>query len=387
MSEETGSIRNKQNIIFIVLALVVFAVCFGVYFMLDSGNKSVQFVQSRFDLPSDNTNAQELWMVRLEEQNKGLETRLKYMEEVIVSSKKNEEHKSNENSDLRRELSNLKSELKSVRKSNDDGEMVAAIDKGNPYFAPVGDQPNLIPERRAPLKEVIANQPRRKMQHVDMTIPAGTTVRALLVSSVDAPCGALSMSDPQPVKLRIIDNGHLPKGVEAKLKGGIVIAAVYGDLSNERVYMRLERLTQVIENGDFIETQISGFVSGEDGKYGVRGVVVDKSAKMVENAALSGVFSGVNDYFQAMANVSAYSECVEGPNAMGLLKEGGFSGSSNALGMLTDYYIKRAEQIKPVIQVDAGRIVDITFTHGSDLGDINSHEPKAKKIITQKGAL
>ena len=39
--------------------------------------------------------------------------------------------------------------------------------------------------------------------------------------------------------------------------------------------------------------------------------------------------------------------------------------------MLTNYYIKRAEQIRPVIKASAGRIVDVTFIHNAELGDLH----------------
>ena len=60
--------------------------------------------------------------------------------------------------------------------------------------------------------------------------------------------------------------------------------------------MRLERLSKVESNGEFLETSVTGFVSGEDGKFGVRGSVVDKSEKMVANAARSG-FRGAWQHF------------------------------------------------------------------------------------------
>src|SRR5690606_28627613 len=115
----------------------------------------------------------------------------------------------------------------------------------------------------------------------------------------------------------------------------------------------LERLTQVTADGEFIETAISGFVSGEDGKYGVRGTVVDKSSKLVSNAALSGLFSGVNQYFQSVARSKYCDDCCDYRSGWkdcgyGALQEGAFCGSSDAFNALTDYYIKRAEQIRPV---------------------------------------
>ena len=40
-----------------------------------------------------------------------------------------------------------------------------------------------------------------------------------------------------------------------------------------------------------------------------------------------------------------------------------------ALDKYADFYIKRAEQMQPVIQVAAGRKVDMVFTQGVDFAD------------------
>eukprot|EP01037_Dinobryon_pediforme_P013635 gene13635-13750_t len=52
-----------------------------------------------------------------------------------------------------------------------------------------------------------------------------------------------------------------------------------------------------------------------------------------------------------------------------ILKHGAAKGTSNALEKYADFYIKRAEQLQPVIQVAAGRPVDIVFSQGLAFGD------------------
>lgn len=224
------------------------------------------------------------------------------------------------------------------------------------------------------------------LHHVDQTIPSGTTVKAILLSSVDLPCGVRGNTDPLPVKLRIIADGRLPHAVKARLKSGIITACVYGDLSSERAYFRLEKLTQVKPDGYFIETQVAGYVSGEDGKYGLRGTVVDKSCQLVENALFSGFLSGASNFFEAAAtarlspvlpfgNCAGESCSMDWGQAAGQLSvAGGSGGVTNALDVLTDYFIKRAEQLRPVIQITPGRIVDITFSDSADLGELYTHE-------------
>lgn len=333
------------------------------------------------ELPIDKTNVQDVWMSRMEAESKLVDQRLAHMEKMLLESQKKEGLKEKENKSLRQELVSLKKEMSEQGKkfSEQTTGSVAVNSLRNPPEEskdPFASSQTFVQQqvKRPVLKEVsMGGGSHRKIKHVDKTIPAGVTVKAILVSSTDAPCGVYSSTDPQPVKLRILDDGHLPKKVRAKLKGGVIIGSAFGNLSSERVNIRIERLTQTKPSGDFIETEVAGYVTGEDGKYGVRGIVVDKAEQFVGNAAVSGLFGGIAKYFQTTANAQNISQATDGlPNNFqwDMLKSGGLSGSNNALEKLSEYYIKRAEQLQPVIQIASGRRVDITFTHGTDIGDL-----------------
>lgn len=358
--------------------------CIIIAYLMTSHSKPKLPVQHKVDLPGDRVNPQDLWMTKIDNENRLMENRLKYLENLILEEKKIAHEKDNENMELREEIRRMKTEIKMTSNSQQQNNMPSPLaSKPNDPFINVGinykDQ-EVIKSFRPILKEMVMGKAKREISNVGKAIPAGTTVKALLVSSVDAPCGVNSSSDPQPVKLRILDDGHLPKEVMAILKGGLVIASTYGDISSERVYMRLESLTKVEENGDFVETSITGFVSGEDGKFGVRGNVVDKSSKLVTNAAFSGFFGGVGQFLNTSMLSTLNNRCCDAnPAGWELLEAGGLQGTSAAFDMLAEYYISRAEQIMPVIEVTAGRIVDITFTHKAEMGDLYTKD-EVKKI-------
>jgi conjugal transfer pilus assembly protein TraB len=340
------------------------------------------------ELPTDKVNPEEIWMSRIEGEGKAVRQELDYLKGLVLQNKATQEEKDKENIELRKEIAKLKREMR--EKPQQMATVVPPVISSVPSFGrSTDDLSGLIIDQVIevdvpvpavfcpPLVEYIMIEPERKVSHVRQSIPAGTTVRALLVSSVDAPVGIHCPANPQPIKLRILDNGHLPKGVEVELKGGIVIGSAYGDLSSERVFIRLERLTQVRADGEFVETQIAGFVSGEDGRYGVRGLVVDKAAKMVLNATASGLLSGASQFLQATVNYQNVHNATKGlPNnlAWDLIKEGSLCGCTNSAEILSEYFIKKAEQVQPVIEVAAGRIVDITFTQGAEVGDLHTHE-------------
>jgi conjugal transfer pilus assembly protein TraB len=376
MSEKSRKVLNNQKKLFgaILVGLLFLSLGFGYFLIGDTKYQQPSLTKASVDLPADKINPQDIWMSRVESQNTLLDQKVKYLEELILETKKQEEETEIEKRYLKQEIARLKSELFSIKENPP------------PIAMPI-DDPLMGPPLEmfpfpvcAPLVEFSMDGAPSAIKNVDHAIPSGTSVKALLVSSVDADCGVFSINDPIPVKLRILDDGHLPKEIEVKLKGGIVIGSAYGNLSSERVYMRLERLTQVNSDGDFVETEVAGYITGEDGKYGVRGTVVDKSAKIMANAAISGIFAEGSQVLQAavgryrIGNYLSTNQTVNDPLIPGTL-----GGTSNAFDMLADYYIRRAEQIEPVIQVNAGRIVDITFTHGVEIGELHTKD-KIKEV-------
>lgn len=379
-------IKKKQNrLLTLVLSIFFMLLALFSYYVFQD-DFSVKEHSPPPVLPLDKSNPQELWMMRLDTEKQITDQKMKYLEELILEKKSEEEKGRKENIFLQEEIKKFKKELKKFGKHSENvlhnPEM--DISYSQDPFSFSGTQIE-TPTVRMPLTELIIETAPEKLQHVDQAIPAGTSVKAILVSSVDMPCGVFNSSDPQPIKLRLIDDGHLPHHVRAKLKGGILIASAYGDLSNERIYIRIERMTQVRRDGRFIETSVAGYVTGEDGKYGIKGIVVDKSYKMVENAAISGFFSGVNQYLQATASRNCnFYEPGCSITATDLASNGAVGGANSAFDTLTNYYIKRAEQIRPVIEASAGRIVDVTFIHKAELGDLYVQE-KVRRLRELNG--
>jgi len=210
--------------------------------------------------------------------------------------------------------------------------------------------------------------------HVSAYIPAGTVVRCVLVSASDCSVGVQQPKGPAKMLIRPLENGQLPRKVRVALKDSIILASAYGDLANERVYVRADRMTLVQPNGDFVETEVSAYVSGEDGREGVRGIVVDRSGSIITRAAFASFLQGVGQSVQATLNNQTLEKLSKVGDSQTILdvdtfRNAGMQGGSSALNKLAEYYIKRAEQLQPSIQVAAGRIVDLIFTHGVKIGE------------------
>jgi len=190
--------------------------------------------------------------------------------------------------------------------------------------------------------------------------------RGVLLGGLDAPTGGQSQSNPHPVLIRLSDNAVLPNRFRGEYRECFVIAAGYGDIGSERAYLRTENLSCVRDDGSTLEVKIQGSVYGEDGKVGMRGRLVTKQGQMLANALLAGIASGIGQGLSTSATSYSTSALGTIASASGsdAYRTGLGSGVGRALDRLAQYYIKLAEQTFPVVEIDAGREVDVVITKG-----------------------
>ncbi|RYE15438.1 MAG: hypothetical protein EOP34_03220 [Rickettsiales bacterium] len=208
-------------------------------------------------------------------------------------------------------------------------------------------------------------------KNIDDTIPAGAFAKGIIIGGVDSSTAINAQSEPRPMLIRIVDHGTLPRRFKSDLKDCHVIASSYGDLSSERVYVRLEKLSCVeIASGEITETEIGGYVAGEDSKVGIRGKVIEKGQKYIQNSIVGGVLQGVAGILSPQNNtlVSPIGSFENKKTSLERFTQGATEGASGSMDRLSKYYISKAETITPVIEVSGGRIVDIVFTEGAQIG-------------------
>ena len=199
----------------------------------------------------------------------------------------------------------------------------------------------------------------------DSFLPVSFT-RGQLIGGLDAPTGGQAQGNPHPVLIRLSDNSVLPNRFRAEYRECFVIGAGFGDISAERAYIRTELLSCVRPNGDPLEVKIQGSIFGEDGKVGMRGKLVTKQGQMLANALLAGVVSGIGQGFALASTTTSTSALGTVATASGTdaVVAGFGAGIGKALDRLAQYYIKLAEQTFPIIEIDAGREIDVVLTKG-----------------------
>jgi conjugal transfer pilus assembly protein TraB len=212
-------------------------------------------------------------------------------------------------------------------------------------------------------------------------VPPNAYASAKVLVGVDSSTNVGAASDPKPVLLRLVGDavsvGSNGKYQSTSLRGCLVNGAAYGELSSEKVYVKLQRITCPAGDKKFSVATVEGYVS-QRGKAGVRGIVVERSGGLTARAAVAGTLQGLGGAFSGNLGRS-----VGGVNssagAGGLLSteklspseiaQGAVGGGVNqAASMLADYYIKRAEQYQPVIEMPTGTIVEIVFLSGFQVG-------------------
>jgi len=220
------------------------------------------------------------------------------------------------------------------------------------------------------LEDLDHQKPKKSVDHY---VPAGTFVRARLTSGVVASTAVGASSSPQPLHMEMTHFGNMPRGFKTDVKRCFLIGSAYGDLASERVFMRLETLSCIErKTGEIMELKVDGYVSGEDGANGMRGIIVDKSGPAMRNAFVGGFLSGVGGFLsdagKGTSTISPMSITTqEALKASDMLRGGAGKGVGNAMEKMADFYIKRAEQLQPVIEIEPGRSVDVVFKAGFDM--------------------
>jgi conjugal transfer pilus assembly protein TraB len=230
--------------------------------------------------------------------------------------------------------------------------------------------------------ESVRQQVVEASKDADTYLPAGSIISGVLLNGLDAPTGRNAKKDPFPVLVRIQKDAVLPNLFNVDVKECFATLSGYGEMSSERAYLRGEKLSCVTNEAEIIEQDFPAYGVGEDGKAGVRGRLVTKAGSLLAKTALSGFAAGVAEAFNT-SPVPVIQTGTPGNDALfqqnyssDAVQHGVSKGASASLARLAEYYMDMADQIFPVVEVDASRQIDIVLTSGLRL--------KVKKLDTRK---
>ncbi|MGC5799611.1 TraB/VirB10 family protein [Sphingomonas sp. NFX23] len=204
-------------------------------------------------------------------------------------------------------------------------------------------------------------------------LPPNSFASAKVIVGVDAAAGTNSQTDPLPVVLRVtgparsvLQNGKL---LTTKIQGCLINGAARAELSSEKVYVKLQKMTCPQPGGRYAVSEVKGFIAF-GGKTGVRGRVVSREGSLAMQAFFAGLVGGAGSalnsaFSMPVINTAAGNGSInQTPNLgnVGLRALGG--GASETGKDVSKYLIERAEQYQPVIEMPTGVDVEIVFLEG-----------------------
>jgi len=198
-------------------------------------------------------------------------------------------------------------------------------------------------------------------------------MEATLLSGVCAPTTSAGKNNPLPVLFRIRDLTILPNKVKGDLKGCFVIGEGTGNLSDERVHVRLLTLSCVSKKGTaVIDQQIKGFVMDEDGIIGLDGTVVAKMGSMLARSALAGALGGIGDAvrgssYDYQTSPLGTQQIFSDSDPANITRAAIGGGITGATKDLQKFYLQLAEQTLPVVEVGATKTITLVISEGVNL--------------------
>ena len=144
-------------------------------------------------------------------------------------------------------------------------------------------------------------------------------------------------------------------------------AGAIGELSSEKVYIKLSKMTCAKNNNEVMEVPVQGYVSAK-GSNGIRGEIIMKEGSMIGKSFLAGMVGSLGQaYSQSLAPPLTFGGGTTTQPAISAgdaLKRGVGGGLGSSGNQISSYLIKRAEQYQPVISIPSGIEVEVVFLDG-----------------------
>lgn len=390
MSKEERKIKYKQYILAII-TLIIFTLIAALFVFGGVQGEKEQSNLQKIEItnPSEAVSLQDRWLAEAENKLDEIDKQrqdYKQTTNLFENRLNNIEQKFTENSTSnnpknQQEIDALKQQIEEMRLEMDNLRSTNIVTKNQPYMQSNIDNnlginnDNLmadiskIEEVKFKLQDdnnFLSNNKR----DLKIYLPSGSYAPAIIISGVDASVGVNSQTDPRPVLFRItgeaVNAMHNNVKQKIDLSGCIVTGAASGDLSAEKIFVRLLKMSCAPEEGKIVETDIEGYASAK-GKAGIRGEVVSREGDLVTKSFFAGlvgqVGSGVS---QSLSTPIALPSglTTQRPQINEIVGSGIGKGVNDSGNKIADYLIERAEQYQPVITIPSGIEVELVFHKG-----------------------
>jgi len=192
-------------------------------------------------------------------------------------------------------------------------------------------------------------------------------VKAILITGVSAPTFSAGLLNPKPVLLSVMGKAIIANDQNENIKNCLLIGKATGNMNTSRAEILITRIScSIPTNTPGVYKKIEaignpiGWVIGEDGKYGLRGRLVDSAGKVIVRQIMVGFLQGVSQAFAPSTILPVQTTTTNTlKNVQTALGSGISQGASNAFASLAQYYKKMLDGMYPYVDVMAGRKVTV----------------------------
>ncbi len=214
--------------------------------------------------------------------------------------------------------------------------------------------------------ENVKQKEEEKVKRVAFVAP-GDTVRVKLLGGVNAPTDGT----PYPVIFKLTSNIDGPDNSQLSVGEARLIAAAQGSIVDQRALFRLTKLSIRLPNGERKVVSVDGWIVGEDGIRGLKGILIDPIGKAIAGGLMIGGLAGAGEAISDANSTIQYSydserRVVTGDTAEYALGEG----LSNGASVWSDVLKDRLKEMVPVVQVLSGREATATFAREVTIEDL-----------------
>lgn len=217
-------------------------------------------------------------------------------------------------------------------------------------------------------------------------LPAGSILTGVTLNGIDAPTGPGSRDNPEIVDIRVKKDVILPNGYRSSVRNCDILASGYGSLESRSVYLLTNELSCVTDSGGIISAPMKGYIVGGNGMIGVKGTVVSHQEPMIVKSLIAGLLSGIGGSGAPTEDSALQLNPTDGsqqnfqlpnPEAIGYGALAG--GIQTAAGQISQFYLKEAEALQPVIQINPGLSVNIVLEYGAHISLVGNTKRQIQK--------
>ncbi|UJJ60577.1 TraB/VirB10 family protein [Rhodanobacter denitrificans] len=239
----------------------------------------------------------------------------------------------------------------------------AAASAGQPAVA---GRPEVPPVPGTASREDATKTPQADNKVPTQYLPSGSMMQVVSITGMDAPTGRQAMKDPLPMLFRVKASAVLPNRYRADVRECFVVASGHGDLASERAYLRSTSISCIRTDKRVIDVPVEMVAIGPDGKAGIRGRLVSKQGQIIAKAAAAGVMQSIAQAFSGSSYRLNFG--AQNQDYGTALEQGVGGGVGSAFDRIAKYYLDMADQMFPVVEVDAGQKVTFMLVKGAQMG-------------------